>query len=215
MSRKSAAKKPVKQRGGRLLRYLWGSLFLLLIVIVAVIIWRWADIVSMFENITTGIGNTLGWGLLLIVIGLLALVLFVLIKQVPSFVHWVRIAARILGAISILLAFWVILGLIGAGGNVGATLVGGNILSGILRILAFLVVGIFLIAPVVAARTIARFFRWSFGKLRPPRRPVRKVKPVAAATTKAVAEKPGVEATTTPQERRLQKSRRRPRNSSR
>jgi len=176
MAKKSREK--TRSNSKRPLAMLW--FFSGIILVVILVLWQWDNVVTLFESITLVIGNTLGWGLVLIVLGIFALALFVLIKSVPAFLRALRITARAFGIICFLLASWVILGFLNLGGTFGNLLAGNGIFIGILRFLGFLVLGILLIAPVVSFRVVRRFLEWSLQKGR--KKPVTSSVPAAPVT---------------------------------
>ncbi len=155
-----------KSRWG-FLRFLWAKpvRWLLLAIIIGLIIW-WQRLAlkALFTGAANNIADTLGWGLVLIVLALFILLIYLLVRRVPSFVKWVRFVARSLGIISILLAIWGILAFADLGGRFGDALIGYSGL-GALRILGFIIFGIILIAPVASYHGVVRFIRWSIMKM--------------------------------------------------
>jgi DNA segregation ATPase FtsK/SpoIIIE, S-DNA-T family len=147
----------------RIPRWVW---MLIILSAIAVIVWQWSNITNLAEAIANNIFNALGWGLIIILVFLLALILVILIKRVPAFLQWLRIAGQILGAASLALGVWGILAFFNLGGNFGHFLTGENIVLGILRVLGFFVLGILLLAPVHTSLAIFRFFRWLFVRSR-------------------------------------------------
>jgi S-DNA-T family DNA segregation ATPase FtsK/SpoIIIE len=138
--------------------------FLLVIIIGAIIWWQLPALKALFTHVTNNVAEQLGWGLVLIVIALFILLIFLLIRRVPSFVKWVRVVARGLGVISLLLAIWGILAFAGLGGNFGQALISHNGFIGALRVLGFVVFGIILVAPVASYHGFVRFIRWSVSR---------------------------------------------------
>jgi len=139
---------------------------LLAIIIAAVVWWQWSHITGGINNIASAIWGALGWGILLIAAFFLILTLIILIKRVPSFLRWLKIAGQILSAVSLIFGIWGILGFVALGGAFGGILIGAANFWGILRILGFFIMGLLLLMPVNSSRAIAGFFRWVFGIFR-------------------------------------------------
>jgi DNA segregation ATPase FtsK/SpoIIIE, S-DNA-T family len=157
--------------GGRaFLRFLWLKpvrWFLLIVIIGTVIYLQRQAIIDLARGVATNVSNTLGWGIILIDAGLLALLIYILIKRVPSFLHWLRFTLRILGSISLLLAIWGVLAFLGLGGNFGDTLIAkSHNFIGIIIIFGLVVLAFFLIAPVWSARAVVSISHRTFLKLK-------------------------------------------------
>ena len=145
---------------------LWLALVIIVVILAAVIIWQRQPIADFFVNAGNAIFGVLGWGILLIAAFVLGLAFLILIKVRPAVLHWFRIALQFLGAVPIFFSIWAALGIVGVGGSFGRILSSESVIIGVLRILGFLILGIFLLAPVNTAHAIARFFRWLFGLFR-------------------------------------------------
>jgi S-DNA-T family DNA segregation ATPase FtsK/SpoIIIE len=145
--------------------------FTLLVIIIGLVIWwQWANITNGLNQAAQGVWAALGWGIVLIVAFLLILVLIILIKRIPAFRRGLKITGQILGAIGLVFGIWGILGFMDEGGDFGVFLIGAPNFWGVLRIIGYFVVGIFLLMPVNFSRAVAAFFRWVFR--RPHRQPV-------------------------------------------
>jgi DNA segregation ATPase FtsK/SpoIIIE, S-DNA-T family len=157
--------------GGRaFLRFLWLKpvrWFLLIAIIGTVIYLQRQAIIDLARGVATNISNALGWGIILIDIGLLTLLTYILIKRIPSFLHWLRFTLRILGSISLLLAIWGVLAFLGLGGSFGDILIAKpHNFVGILIILGLIILAFFLIAPVWSARVVVSMSHRIFLKMK-------------------------------------------------
>ncbi|MBN1367274.1 MAG: DNA translocase FtsK [Dehalococcoidales bacterium] len=161
------AKKGRNQRGsgGNFFRFMarkpvWITL---LIIIIGLVVWlQWGNITNGLNSAAANIWGSLGWGIILIILFLFVLTIIILIKRVPAFLRGLKITGQILGAVGIIFGIWGVLGFISEdlGGRFGVFLIGAPNFWGVLRIIGYFVVGVFLLMPVNSCRAIAAFFRW-------------------------------------------------------
>jgi len=143
--------------------------FILLVIIVAVLFWQWGNIGSWFAGVTESTVELFGWGLLLIVIAVLAILGIIWRRQLSSWAHRWKLHHwnKWLGGVAFILAVWGILALFNLGGSFGQLIISYDQgLIGILCILGFVILGIVLVAPRVCLRCLARLTVWSAGRLR-------------------------------------------------
>ncbi len=152
---------------------------LILIVVIVVLL-------AVFWNkIEDAIGNLLelfGWGLVFIIAAIVTLIVMIWRRKLASFIfRW----NRWLGSIAFILAIWGILAFFAAegllrnslGGSFGRDIIAfpASNYVGALRILALVIIGIFLVAPRPSFRSLGRFFAWlgeQFKRQPAPGRPV-------------------------------------------
>jgi len=171
--------------------------FMIVIVLVVLFIFR-DSLESAFDTIR----RTLGWGSILIVIGLSALISVAWRRQFGSVIrHW----HQWLGGIAFGLAVWGILATIkpdldglfyeGLGGSFGKDIVdypNYNIIYA-LRILALVVIGIILVAPRQSLRAIRTFLFWVNDRFkRAPAAPKPEKKVVATPTQRVIHTRPQI-----------------------
>ncbi len=150
----------------------------MLAIILALLFWQSQNILDVAENLV----NMFGWGLVFIAAAIIVLVVQIKRRQLASFIfHW----HRWLGGIVFILAVWGILAFSpsgrlltnGLGGSFGRRIIGfpSADFIGPLRVLALVVIGIFLVAPRASWSSLVRFFFWlraQFKRRPAPRRPV-------------------------------------------
>jgi len=144
---------------------------ILIAVIVVLLSVFWGKIVDAAESL----GKLFGWGLVFIAIAFVTLVVRIWRRKLASFIfHW----HRWLGSIVFILAVWGILAFFRLGGDFGLRIISfpSPDFIGALRILALVVIGVFLVAPRGSFRSLASFFAWlgEQFKRRPAPRPVSK-----------------------------------------
>ncbi len=149
---KSRVRPETKSRRTRPLRFIVWRLGLVAII-VALLLWQWSAIISWANSVALGTLELLGWGLVLIVVAIGILAGVAWRRKLSSlFYHW----NQWLGGIAFILAIWGILALFSGdgvlrqaslGGNVGLNIIGHQGVTGILRILGLVIVGIGLVAP--------------------------------------------------------------------
>ncbi len=166
-----------------LLRFLWlrpVRWFILAVIIVALLYWQWATLVSW----ATGVWQLLAWGLVFIAIAIGALVVAGWRRKLSSLIYH---GNRWLSGIAFGLAVWGILAFfpgkgvlsgVSLGGNFGQGIIGYTDVFGILRILGLVIIGIILVAPRACFRLAAKSITWLGKQLqrRPAPRPAREQK---------------------------------------
>ena len=130
------------------------QLILIVIIVVLLAVFR--------DRIETAIGNILelfGWGLVFIIAAIITLIVMIWRRKLTSFIfHW----NRWLGSIVFILAVWGILALLRLGGDFGRDIIAfpsSNWVS-VPRILALIIIGIFLVVPRACFRGLGKFFAW-------------------------------------------------------
>ena len=129
-----------------------------LILVVAIVV-----LLSVFwGKIEAAIGSIIelfGWGLIFIVAAIITLIVMIWRRKLGSFFfRW----NRWLGSIALILAVWGILAFARLGGDFGLRIISfpAPDFVGALRILALVIIGIFLVAPRGSFRSLVRFFAW-------------------------------------------------------
>jgi S-DNA-T family DNA segregation ATPase FtsK/SpoIIIE len=142
---------------------------LVLVAIVGLIWWQWANISSWISGTTTGIVQLFGWGIIIFTLVILVFVEILLTRPILLLRHW----NKWIGAILLLVAIWGILGFCPAGGAleslslgglVGKSIIGSSVPIGILIVIGLIVFGLFFIVPRGLGRLIARVFSRLFRK---------------------------------------------------
>ncbi len=136
----------------------------MLLAIVGIIYWQWASITSWIGNTTAGIFQLFGWGMVLVVLGVVVLLEVGLTKPIVLLNYW----NRWMGMCILLAAVWGILAFFpgsgqlegySLGGQIGLSIIGQpDTTSAIIRVLIVLVmiiVGVFFVSPRGVARAIA------------------------------------------------------------
>ena len=182
---------------------------ILLLLIVALLFWKRANLVSWATDVSDSTLRLFGWGLLLIAIAIGTLVGMLWRRRLLSLLrHW----NRWLGGIAFALAAWGtlaffpgtgILQRVSLGGSFGQSISGQDIVAypifvSILRILGLLIAGAVLVAPRACIRMIAGLLSWigeqfrrrpgpAVAKPQPPLRPRVQTRP---ATPEEIAPPP-------------------------
>ena len=137
---------PKKQMG-----FAWLGWLLIIIGIAALLVWQRANIDTFINQVFSGTAAVFGWGLLLVVLGIIVSIAIFKRETVAAFarkttfIYWYRW----LGAMALVLAFWGMLGLAGSGGTVGLAIIGSDTGSGgWLRIIGLLFLSFILLVPV-------------------------------------------------------------------
>ncbi|MDO8568792.1 MAG: hypothetical protein Q7R57_08780, partial [Dehalococcoidales bacterium] len=126
---------------------------ILAVLFAAVIWWQMPNIEALGEAIS----GLLGWGLLLLLGGIIVLGVFIGLRRYSSFIH--RWNFWLAGGVFIL-AVWGILGFFRLGGSFGLGIIGGTNFLGFLRVFGLVVVGTVIFAPAPSFRLLASFFVW-------------------------------------------------------
>ncbi len=171
----------------RLLRLLVvppGLYLTLVLVLAALIYWRWEIVVWWTLGVTSLMIRLFGWGLVFIIIAIATLVGVLWRRKLSSVIRrW----NYCLGGIAFTLAAWGLLAFfsgegilrqVSLGGNFGLGLTSGTYFTGILRILGLVIIGIILVAPRVCFHLATKSILW-LGKQferRPAPRPARQPK---------------------------------------
>lgn len=172
----------------------WIRRLALFFVVAGVLVWQWPTITRWASNLAGSIWEALGWGLILIVAGLL-------IALIIIFRHRIARVARAwhlntwnwwLGGIAFALAIWGSLAFFDLGGSVGVAILGTqNALLGVLRLVGLVVLGIVLIAPRRTWRALVSVARALKGLFQ---RPKREVLPPSISDTKYLRSDSGEDA---------------------
>ncbi len=152
-ARSSAPKKPVN------LGWLIKALFIF--GLIGLLFWQREAIDTLINQVFSGTAAVFGWGLLLVVMGLMiAVAVFkrealLEFARKTTFIYWYRW----LGAITLIVAVWGLLALFGAGGAVGLSIIGSDTgAGGILRVAGLFLFAFILIAPAPSWTAIKWFF---------------------------------------------------------
>ncbi len=187
MTRKPAAKndKPRsrKKSGGGFFRFLFGTpirQILMVVIIIVLVVIFWSDIETSIEK---GV-HIFGWGMAFIIAAALTLFILGWRRRLGLLIYrW----NRWLGAVAYALAAWGIMATIDVTNNLFVNGQGGSFGQGViaypnhayiyvLRIIALIIIGTFLIVPRPSSRAIKRFYFWLLDNFkRPARRPSRQV----------------------------------------
>ena len=158
---KPRAKPERKSLLGRLFHLIISPLvrrLILVVIIVALLFWQWDRIVGVF-----------GWGLVLIAVAGITIIGLIWRRQLSAWAHRWKLHQwhNWLGAVAFILAVWGILALFDLGGSFGLRIIGDDQgLTGILRILGLVILGVILVAPRVSFRFLVRFISWLVRRLR-------------------------------------------------
>lgn len=141
-------------------KFMWLGL-LVFIVLVALIVWQWRNITRVMGNVVNGTYGALGWGLILVLIGIIVAVCVLFRERLAPFAkRWtLNYWYRWLGAIVLVFFIWGILGLLALGGSVGKGIVSGGSFIGILRLIGLLLLAFALLLPAIAWRSIKAVWR--------------------------------------------------------
>jgi len=128
-----------------------------MVIIAIALWWFWPQLTWGASSIAGSTYELFGWGIFLIVIalGILAGLLWQR-KQSSLIYRW----NRWLGGIAFIFATWGILALFNRGGNFGFNLIDNQGVTGILRVVGLVIIGIVLIAPRASFRLAANFISW-------------------------------------------------------
>lgn len=112
--------------------------------IAIIIIAPWDDVKDWLSDVTGGVWDILGYGMVLILLSILILAFLIWKKKIPSLfgnlLKW-------LGTISLFFTAWGILAFLDIGGSFGMGIIGDKNTPGVMRIFALLLLSIVLIAP--------------------------------------------------------------------
>jgi S-DNA-T family DNA segregation ATPase FtsK/SpoIIIE len=119
-------------------------------LLIGLVIWQRERIDTFINQVFSGTAAIFGWGLLLLIVGIIiAAAVFkreavLEFARKTTFIYWYRW----LGAIVLITAAWGLLALAGAGGAVGLAIIGSDTgITGILRVLGLFLLAIILMAP--------------------------------------------------------------------
>jgi S-DNA-T family DNA segregation ATPase FtsK/SpoIIIE len=194
MAKKKANKAREKTRRGlslggffRFLMRPWVRRLILLAIFLTLLFWQWEAISSW----ATGVWELLGWGLVLIILGVIALVGVIFRGWLSELIHrWkLHLWNRWLGAAAFFFAIWGILALLGLGGSFGLVLVGDHWATGLLKVLGLAALGAILVAPKASSFALKKSTLWLAGRFRmpplPPRPGGEETRPTALRPTPA------------------------------
>ncbi len=168
------------------------------VIIVVLLYWQWATIVSWTTGVVTSTLRLFGWGLVLIVIVAATLGWVLWRRKMSSFIfRW----NRWLAGIAFILVIWGILafitpggGIFGSyslGGKLGQSIIGYTDWVGVGRLLGLFVVGIVLVAPRASYRFVRNSSSWLIQRFKQPGyRPMPQQKPPPVPSTPAISEPP-------------------------
>ncbi|MFH1381351.1 MAG: DNA translocase FtsK [Chloroflexota bacterium] len=206
-SNKSREKSPARWGLFRMSRRRWVGYALLLVAVVALLFWQGNNIIVWFTSMGNNVAALFGWGLILLVLAIAAVVLRVWRWPWPVII---RRGRYMLGSIAFFFAIWGILALFRLGGNFGLGILGnpeglGGFILAILRVLGLIILGVILFVPRPSWHVARRLFTWLAGlaKRQGVKKPARRPKapmplpvpptpeePVAASTTSTVTTTP-------------------------
>lgn len=116
----------------------------------------WVSVGDWITDISTGIWDLLGWGLVIIAIAVVTVAVIIATRRWSLFVHrW----NHVLGWIAVLFAAWGILGLLDIGGSFGSDLIGFSEPWAYVRIIGFFALSVLFIIPDVAYFIFIKPFR--------------------------------------------------------
>ncbi|MEN8614138.1 DNA translocase FtsK [Dehalogenimonas sp. THU2] len=125
--------------------------------LIGLIFWQRERIDTFINQLFSGTAAVFGWGLLLVILGIIIAVAVFKREAVlefarkTTFIFWYRW----LGAATLILAVWGLLALGGAGGSVGLALIGSDLgTGGWLRVIGLFVLSFVLMAPAVAFASV-------------------------------------------------------------
>ena len=201
----------------RLFTSIWTWRIILLASFIALFSWQWDNISEFINNLITGTYGALGWGLILILVGLIVAVSVLFREQLAPFAkrwtlnYWYRWA----GALVLLFAIWGILGFFDLGGSVGSNIAGDDVGLGVFKILGLVLLAFILLLPAISWRVfknivggLVGLFRMPAPRPRPTGMPASGTKSIASVTeserlsaTESTGRVPLKDGTTTPQRR--------------
>ena len=154
----------------------FGTLATLAVVVPLAILWD--TITTWVGDAASNIWDTLGWGILFII---LVIVTPLILLKTQRLYLFARRWNQWLGGIAIIVSCWGILGLFDAGGSAGTTIIGKSGLGGHLRIAGLFVAGIILIFPEIGYNIIIKPVQW--WRNRPKRPAVTRIRPEQKSPT--------------------------------
>ena len=180
---------------------------LLLIGICAGLIYLFRDSIFSFMTSTAiGITQMFGWGLILLVLGILTLAVVIITSPILLARYW----NKWIGAFLLVAAIWGILAFfpgrgyladVSLGGRVGQSIIGPSVPIGILVVLALMIIGTFFVAPRGFAYSVAAAFSWIASRFKREPAPVSIPLPepqIGLSRTAAAGEEKDLKATTFP-----------------
>ncbi|KTB49023.1 FtsK/SpoIIIE family/Ftsk gamma domain [Dehalogenimonas alkenigignens] len=127
--------------------------------VIGLIIWQRERIDTLINQVFSGTAAVFGWGLLLVLLGIgLALAVFkresvIAFAKQTTFIYWYRW----LGAAVLIIAVWGLLGLAGAGGAIGLSIIGSDTgARGVFRVLVLFLLALILLVPAPAWKAAKR-----------------------------------------------------------
>ncbi|AGG06079.1 MULTISPECIES: DNA translocase FtsK [Dehalococcoides] len=162
-SKKAFSSTPAK--GGA--SWLW---VMLVASAMAFVVWQWEGVTDFFANFGSGTAGLFGWGLLLVLLGIIIAIVALRFDQMSEWANRYRLNLwnKWLGGVVLILAAWGMLGMMDAGGDIGLGILGGKTdVNGFMRVLALIVLGIILLAPGAVWKSLSGLFK---GIFRPSRR---------------------------------------------
>jgi S-DNA-T family DNA segregation ATPase FtsK/SpoIIIE len=150
--------------------WFWLLGIILLMAIVALLVWQWSNISHVINNFIHGTYGALGWGLILLMVGVIVAVCVLFRERLSPFAkRWtLNYWYRWLGAIVMVFIIWGVLGLFSLGGSVGDNIVDGGSAIGILRLLGLLLLVFVLLLPAIAWRIVKAIGRSLVGIIKMP-----------------------------------------------
>ncbi|MCL2706595.1 MAG: DNA translocase FtsK [Dehalococcoidia bacterium] len=142
----------------------------MLVAVIALLIWQWSNIARVASNFINGTYGMLGWGLILLLIGIIVAVCVLFRDRLSGFAkRWtLNYWYRWLGAIVLVFVIWGVLGLMSLGGSVGRSIVSDGSITGILRLVALLLAALALLLPAVVWRAVKAVWHGLVGMVRMP-----------------------------------------------
>ena len=144
-----------------------GICLLVIAIVVGLVYWQWQNIASWSSQVTIGIAQLFGWGLVLVVLAILTFLVVIFSKPILLWRYW----NKCIGVLILLAAIWGILALIpgsgyleavNLGGRIGQHIIGPSVAIGILIIIGLVIAGCFFTAPRGFSHLMANFFSWVF-----------------------------------------------------
>ncbi|MCL2679220.1 MAG: FtsK/SpoIIIE domain-containing protein [Dehalococcoidia bacterium] len=171
---------PPPKRGfwRRVLTSAWTWRILFMIVVAVLLWWQWENVTSAGGNFIMGTYTLLGWGLIVIIFGVIVALSVLFRERLSSFAHsWtLNYWYRWLGGLILIFVIWGILGAISSGdgwlgGSVGRSIFGENTATGILKLSLLALLAFILLLPAVVWRMLRGAGRGfcSLFRRRPPR----------------------------------------------
>ena len=144
--------------------------FVVLVVFVVIIAWQWSNITRVISNFVNGTYGALGWGLILIPIGIIVALCILFRERLAPFAkRWtLNYWYRWLGAIVLVFGIWGVLGLLSLGGSIGSGIVSDGDIVGVLRLFSLLLAAFVLLLPAIAWRIVKAIWRGLIGIAKMP-----------------------------------------------